>query len=122
MVEPKTVLLLSAHDESLQSREEQLRGAGFATHFATNANELQTAFQCQKVDVAVIASALPAKEKLRITTILHNVAKSVPIVLLNEAGADVVDNPDVVIKATAPPDEFVSTIKQVFARPNSQRL
>ena len=119
MVDPKTVLLLSAHAESLQSREEQLRSAGFATQLATNANELQAAFECQKVDVAVIASALSAKEKLRIATILHDVAKRIPIVLLNEAGADVVDNPDVVIEATAPPDEFVSTIKQVFARPKS---
>jgi DNA-binding response OmpR family regulator len=112
-----SVLLLSADIDALQIREQQLRNAGFATRSAINANELQAAFDTEKIDVAVVGAALPPKEKLRITTMLRDVAKRTCIVLLVDDEASIVDSPDAVLEANAPADKFVQAIKSVLAAP-----
>jgi DNA-binding NtrC family response regulator len=111
-----SVLLLSADIDGLQIREQQLRNAGFATRSAINANELQAAFDTDKIDVAVVGAALPAREKLRITTMLHDIAKRTCIVLLVDGEERIVDSPEAVLDAKAPVDEFVGVIKGVLAR------
>jgi DNA-binding response OmpR family regulator len=116
MVIPKTVLLVSRDAVSLQAREEQLREHGFATRLATDVEELQAAFKQQdhpRVDVAVVGAALPVKEKFRITTILRDEAKRIPIVLLADTEAGIVDNPDAVLQTSASAAEFVDAIRKV---------
>ena len=62
----KTVLLVARDAASLQAREEQLREHGFATRFATDADELQVAFQHELhgVDVAVVGAGAARKRKI----------------------------------------------------------
>ncbi len=111
----KTVLLVARDAASLQAREEQLREHGFATRFATDADELQVAFQHELhgVDVAVVGAALPAKEKFRITTILRDEAKRLPILLLADTETGIVDNPDAVLQTNASATEFVNAVRRI---------
>jgi DNA-binding response OmpR family regulator len=109
------VLLVSADAASLQARQEQLAEYGFATRTATDVDELQSAFNKQeqhKVDIVVVGAALPSKEKLRITTILRDEAKRIPIVLLADSDEAVVDSPDAVLRTSASADEFVDVVRK----------
>jgi DNA-binding NtrC family response regulator len=124
MVEPKTVLLISADVEALRERADQLHTAGFATKIASDANELQAAITQEdrvRVDVAVVGAALPGRERMRITAILHEVAGRIPIVLVTDAAKGIVDKPDAVVEATASPSEFVTVVTKVSAGSNPIR-
>ena len=112
----KTVLLVSRDAASLQAREEQLREHGFATRFATDADELQMAFtqrDHRRVAVAVVGASLPTKEKLRITTILRDEAKRLPVLLLADTETGIVDNPDAVLQTSASAVEFVNAVRKI---------
>ena len=64
--------------------------ARFTTRIATDANEPQAAVAQQeraRIDFAVVGTALPTREKKRITTILHQIAQQISWCLLQRAQA-----------------------------------